>query len=167
MVPLRAIASRYGLGESSVQRHIANGHTEAALPRTRRVSAEVAPSELLLKLAEVLDDLDAVRQHALARGNAGLLLRSARETAAVVKLMASDLRLDSTELGRDLKTAEDLARAVAVVARREPSLGYAVAVQLRTAGHTEAADELERQADSAKVTTTTTDLNRDGDARAR
>ena len=122
-----------------------------------RATATMATGDLLSRLADALDDLTASRSASLLAGNSVGVVRAAAAEVRAIETLLTRLGVDDTELAREYAQAEAMARAVGTVAQRDPDgFGAAIVAELRRRNLTDAAAAVQRVADQALSTHTTT-----------
>lgn len=129
-VGVALISSQTLISESALRRHSAN-HLGHLLIREGGIIDATTTTDLIDRLQLALDDVDRVRASALATGRGELVLKAAAQTRALVDTMMARLGIDDIESARLIQEARDLARAVATATRQDPSIGHAVARELR------------------------------------
>lgn len=154
--PIATLAADFRFSESAVYRHRSR-HLSRTILREARASAQIGTADLVGRLSEALDDLTAARTAALLTGQGAQVIRAASAEVRAVEVLLDRLGIDSTEVARELREAEDLAHAVATAVRARPSLAQPIAAGLRARGHDEAADALDHLAATAVATTERTD----------
>src|SRR5690606_13369263 len=105
------VSRKYAVGDSALYRH-ARAHLSATVLREMRASAEAGSTDLIEKLVEALDDVSAVRTHALLAGHASTLLRAASATQSLVETLLDRLGIDNIETVRLLREGENFAFAL-------------------------------------------------------
>lgn len=144
-IPPRDVASKYGIGESAVYRHI-RAHLRAGF--LVPMDSEISPSaaDLIEHLLEALADVRAVRTVAIASGQAGLLLRSTGVTRAIIADLMDRLGIDNVEVARGLQEADEIARALMALVSKHPKVGAALAAELDRAGSSQLASAVSNYA---------------------
>jgi hypothetical protein len=146
------LARSFKISRAALYSH-KNRCLSANLLSSLRAAEDVGAIDLLEALTEVLGDLAAARGSAMMTGRTSDVVRAASATTAVVSVLMDKIGLDSTEVIRELRDADDLARSVAAVVRDSPDLAAPIAAALRQRGQAEAAAALQAVADLARLTT--------------
>lgn len=116
--------------DSAVRRHY-NNHVRA------RIVAKVAQvpgldvGDLVLRLVQVANDIQAVRNQAVATRNGSATLRAANSELAVLRELTQTLGVTDADVQTYMTEAMALANAAGEVARQHPDLGRLLAVELR------------------------------------
>lgn len=126
---VQQVARNSGIGESSLRRHVAR-HLSAGLLREVRASSDIGDADLIDTLVQVLHDVSAVRQVAIATGQSGLVLRSATATREIVGDVLTLLGVDAASVSQQLLGGQVLAKATARVIRVRPEFGTLLAENL-------------------------------------
>ncbi|MGV8976545.1 MAG: hypothetical protein ACOH17_00720 [Cellulomonas sp.] len=139
---MQQISARFEISRAALFRHQAHC-LRANLLSSLRVSENVGSVDLLEHLTEVLGDLSAARSAAMLTGRTSDVIRAAAATTTVVSVLMDKIGLESTEVVREMREADDLARSVAAVVRASPGLAAPLSAALRLRGQTDAASALD------------------------
>jgi hypothetical protein len=132
-----AVSTEFGLGESSIRRHLANHFTAASLDVSET-------TDILDQLAAALEDMGRVRAAALAAGRGETAIKAAVASKGIASVFLDRLGVDDLDVTRFYRESEALGRAVARVTREHPRVGHAIAVELaQLAPESEMAEALE------------------------
>lgn len=154
---MEQISARFEISRAALFRHQARC-LRANLLSSLRVSENVGSVDLLEHLTEVLTDLSAARSAAMLTGRTSDVVRAGAATTAVVSVLMDKIGLESTEVIRELREADDLARSIAAVVRASPGLAAPLSAALRLRGQTDAADALDALALAAAASVARTPL---------
>ncbi len=136
---LRALAGRFGVSASALQRHNAR-HIRPAIVAAVRHHEGLRLGGLAARLATLADVAEATRTAAMRSGDAAIVLRAVAEERGVIGDLLRILGHDASSVQEELAEAEAIGCAVADAARLQPEVGYAVIAQLDQAGSVAATD---------------------------
>ena len=126
-VPLATVAAQTGISESAIRRHAGNH-----LHRLDGIS-EIpdATTDLVDRLARVLDDLDRVRLDAIATGKGETVIRASSTAVRTIEVLAERFGVDDLDVQQLLREGQSFAQAIALAARSDPAAARVIERHLR------------------------------------
>jgi hypothetical protein len=121
-VSYRAIASEYGVSESSISRHWLN-HRQPDLVSIPMDYAEDAPSDLLARVMSIADDARNLRVNAQLSGNPVSSVRAMDAELKAIAFAADKLGVGSSTLLKNYENLGSVVMAVRKLIERHPKVG--------------------------------------------
>jgi hypothetical protein len=148
---LSMISARFDCSTQSLSRH-RRLHLSRRVLHALRITNETSSTDLIDGLVESLNDLALMRSNSLLNGQTALAIRASTEMRSTSEFLLG-IGMTDTDMTRELKFGQHVARAVARAVQRAPEIVPMLAAELRAVGEGDAAEDLEIVAANAATST--------------